>query len=44
MSSGPKLGRIPSMRERVEGTLSAHRNELVALLSRYIRVQVIIFF
>lgn len=34
--SGPKLGRIPSMRERVEGTLSAHRNELVALLSRFV--------
>ncbi|KAM7275107.1 hypothetical protein ACFE04_016973 [Oxalis oulophora] len=31
----PKLGRIPSMRERVEDTLSAHRNQLVALLSRY---------
>nr|GMD72925.1 sucrose synthase SusA1 [Ipomoea batatas] len=34
--SGHKLGRIPSMRERVEGTLSAHRNELVALLSRFV--------
>ncbi|XP_010558842.1 PREDICTED: sucrose synthase 3-like [Tarenaya hassleriana] len=33
--SNPKLTRIPSMRERVEDTLSAHRNELVALLSRY---------
>lgn len=32
----PKLDRIPSMRERVEGTLSAHRNVLVALLSRYV--------
>ncbi|GAV91439.1 Glycos_transf_1 domain-containing protein/Sucrose_synth domain-containing protein [Cephalotus follicularis] len=32
----PKLQRIPSMRERVEDTLSAHRNELVALLSRYV--------
>lgn len=30
-----KLKKIPSMRERVEDTLSAHRNELVALLSRY---------
>lgn len=40
--SGHKLGRIPSMRERVEGTLSAHRNELVALLSRYMNL--IIFF
>ncbi|XP_031375813.1 sucrose synthase 3-like [Punica granatum] len=34
--SGPKLTRIPSMRDRVEGTLSAHRNELIALLSRYV--------
>lgn len=32
----PKLGRIPSIRERVEGTLSDHRNELVSLLSRYV--------
>ncbi|XP_059625640.1 sucrose synthase 2 [Cornus florida] len=32
----PKLERIPSMRERVEDTLCAHRNELVALLSRYV--------
>ncbi|XP_057963751.1 sucrose synthase 2 [Malania oleifera] len=32
----PKLERIPSMRERVEDTLTAHRNELVALLSRYV--------
>lgn len=30
----PKLGRVPSIRERVEDTLSEHRNELVALLSR----------
>ncbi|MQL94971.1 hypothetical protein Taro_027635 [Colocasia esculenta] len=30
-----KLGRVPSIRERVEDTLSEHRNELVALLSRY---------
>ncbi|GMI76036.1 sucrose synthase 3 [Hibiscus trionum] len=36
MMANPKLGRIPSMRERVEDTLSAHRNELVALLSRYV--------
>nr|ASU91340.1 Sucrose synthase [Juglans sigillata] len=34
--SNPKLTRIPSMRERVEDTLSAHRNELVSLLSRYV--------
>ncbi|OMO81985.1 Sucrose synthase [Corchorus olitorius] len=34
--ANPKLGRIPSMRERVEDTLSAHRNELVSLLSRYV--------
>ncbi|XP_072974748.1 sucrose synthase 4 [Typha angustifolia] len=32
----PKLGRIPSMRDRVEETLSAYRNELVSLLSRYV--------
>ncbi|KAG5567769.1 hypothetical protein RHGRI_003076 [Rhododendron griersonianum] len=32
----PKLSRIPSTRERVEDTLSAHRNELVSLLSRYV--------
>ncbi|KAF5744125.1 Sucrose synthase 3 isoform 1 [Tripterygium wilfordii] len=31
-----KLTRIPSIRERVEDTLSDHRNELVDLLSRYI--------
>ncbi|XP_078447961.1 sucrose synthase 3 [Wolffia australiana] len=31
----PKFGRIPSIRERVEDTLCAHRNELVSLLSRY---------
>ncbi|CAH9117465.1 unnamed protein product [Cuscuta epithymum] len=35
-TSGPKLERIPSMRERVEDTLYAHRNELVALLSRFV--------
>ncbi|XWS76595.1 hypothetical protein CRYUN_Cryun01aG0190100 [Craigia yunnanensis] len=34
--ANPTLGRIPSMRERVEDTLSAHRNELVSLLSRYV--------
>lgn len=34
--SNPKLTRIPSMRERVEDTLSAHRNELISLLSRFI--------
>ncbi|KAJ4849116.1 Sucrose synthase 3 [Turnera subulata] len=34
--SNPKFTRIPSMRERVEDTLSAHRNELVSLLSRYV--------
>ncbi|KAL1225167.1 Sucrose synthase 3 [Cardamine amara subsp. amara] len=32
----PKLTRVPSTRDRVEDTLSAHRNELVALLSRYV--------
>ncbi|XP_015891967.3 sucrose synthase 2 [Ziziphus jujuba] len=32
----PKLARMPSIRERVEDTLSAHRNELVSLLSRYV--------
>lgn len=32
----PKLQKLPSMRERVEDTLAAHRNELVALLSRYV--------
>ncbi|CAA3026123.1 sucrose synthase 2 [Olea europaea subsp. europaea] len=32
----PKLAKLPSMRERVEDTLSAHRNELVSLLSRYV--------
>nr|CAJ32597.1 sucrose synthase [Coffea arabica]CAJ32598.1 sucrose synthase [Coffea arabica] len=31
-----KLQKLPSIRERVEDTLSAHRNELVALLSRYV--------
>ncbi|KAF4364431.1 hypothetical protein F8388_007008 [Cannabis sativa] len=32
----PKLTRLPSIRDRVEDTLSAHRNELVSLLSRYV--------
>ncbi|WCJ22253.1 Sucrose synthase [Euphorbia peplus] len=32
----PVLTRVPSMRDRVEDTLSAHRNELVALLCRYV--------
>uniref|UniRef100_A0A803M9F6 Sucrose synthase n=1 Tax=Chenopodium quinoa TaxID=63459 RepID=A0A803M9F6_CHEQI len=32
----PKLTKIPSMRERVQDTLSVHRNELVSLLSRYV--------
>ncbi|KAK9136835.1 hypothetical protein Sjap_007429 [Stephania japonica] len=32
----PKLDRVRSMRERVEDTLSDHRNELVSLLSRYV--------
>ncbi|KAJ4969448.1 hypothetical protein NE237_016149 [Protea cynaroides] len=31
-----KLRRLPSLRERVEHTLSAHRNELISLLSRYV--------
>ncbi|KAL5191651.1 Sucrose synthase 2 [Glycine soja] len=35
MSTQPKLGRISSIRDRVEDTLSAHRNELISLLSRY---------
>ncbi|KAF9688120.1 hypothetical protein SADUNF_Sadunf02G0164200 [Salix dunnii] len=34
--ANPKLERIPSMRDRVQDTLSAHRNELVSLLSRYV--------
>ncbi|KAL9397324.1 hypothetical protein Peur_011577 [Populus x canadensis] len=34
--ANPKLERIPSMRERVQDTLSAHRNVLVSLLSRYV--------
>ncbi|KAG9459442.1 hypothetical protein H6P81_003950 [Aristolochia fimbriata] len=32
----PTLSRLPSLRERVEDTLDAHRNELVAILSRYV--------
>ncbi|KAG0452536.1 hypothetical protein HPP92_025200 [Vanilla planifolia] len=32
----PKLERAPSVRERVEDTLSAHRNDLVSLLSKYV--------
>ncbi|XP_043720364.1 sucrose synthase 2-like isoform X2 [Telopea speciosissima] len=32
----PKLGRLPSAREKVEDTLSAHRNQLVSLISRYV--------
>ncbi|ONK63353.1 uncharacterized protein A4U43_C07F14170 [Asparagus officinalis] len=31
-----KFGRVPSIRERVEDTLSAHRNDLVSLLSKYV--------
>ncbi|CAL9213184.1 unnamed protein product [Arabidopsis halleri] len=34
--ANPKLTRILSTRDRVQDTLSAHRNELVALLSRYV--------
>ncbi|KAJ4954655.1 hypothetical protein NE237_011438 [Protea cynaroides] len=34
--SNPKLQRLPSLRERVEDTLSAYRNQLVSLLSRYV--------
>ncbi|KAI4349687.1 hypothetical protein L6164_010249 [Bauhinia variegata] len=34
--SNPKLVRLPSLRDRVEDTLSVHRNELVSLLSRYV--------
>ncbi|PQQ14385.1 sucrose synthase 3 [Prunus yedoensis var. nudiflora] len=36
MANHPKLTRALSVRERVEDTLDAHRNELVALLSRYV--------
>ncbi|XP_073314494.1 sucrose synthase 2-like [Primulina huaijiensis] len=34
--AGTKLERLPSMRETVDDTLSAHRNELVSLFSRYV--------
>jgi hypothetical protein len=34
--ANPKLERIPSMRERVQDTLSANRNVLVSLLSRFL--------
>ncbi|XP_043709417.1 sucrose synthase 2-like [Telopea speciosissima] len=34
--ANPKLQRLPTFRERVEDTLSTHRNELVSLLSRYV--------
>lgn len=34
--STSKFERQPSIRERVEDTLGAHRNELVSLLSRYV--------
>lgn len=34
--ANPKLERIPSMRDRVQDTLSAHRNVLVSLLSRFL--------
>ncbi|KAG6518592.1 sucrose synthase 4-like isoform X2 [Zingiber officinale] len=34
--SKARLERIPSLRERVEDTLSAYRNDLVSLLSRYV--------
>ncbi|PUZ41176.1 hypothetical protein GQ55_9G483200 [Panicum hallii var. hallii] len=34
--SAPKLDRNLSIRDRVEDTLHAHRNELVALLSKYV--------
>ncbi|KAF1879143.1 hypothetical protein Lal_00047815 [Lupinus albus] len=34
--SQPTLGRLPSIRDRVESVLSDHRNELVSLLSRYV--------
>ncbi|KAA0044392.1 hypothetical protein IC582_017481 [Cucumis melo] len=36
MATTKKFTRSPSVRERVEDTLSAHRNELVSLLSRYV--------
>jgi len=34
--ANPKLTRVLSTRDRVQDTLSAHRNELVALLSRFV--------
>ncbi|KAF7804878.1 sucrose synthase 2 [Senna tora] len=34
--SQPKLGRNSSIRDRVEDTLSFHRNEVVSLFSRYV--------
>ncbi|OAY72099.1 Sucrose synthase 4 [Ananas comosus] len=33
--AAPKLARVPSFRDRLEDTLTVHRNELVSLLSRY---------
>ncbi|TQD72885.1 hypothetical protein C1H46_041571 [Malus baccata] len=36
MENRPKFTRALSLRERVEDTLSDHRNDLVALLSRYL--------
>ncbi|CAL5194491.1 unnamed protein product [Lathyrus oleraceus] len=36
MSTHPKFTRVPSIRDRVQDTLSAHRNELISLLSRYV--------
>lgn len=38
------LTRVLSMRERVEDTLSAHRNELVSLLSRLDRLSNVIIY
>ncbi|CAJ2631992.1 unnamed protein product [Trifolium pratense] len=36
MSTQPKFTRVPSIRDRVQDILSAHRNELISLLSRYV--------
>ncbi|CAM8965480.1 unnamed protein product [Rhodiola kirilowii] len=36
MAPPKKLTRMPSMRDRVQDTLSEHRNEIVSLLSRYV--------
>lgn len=36
MSTQAKYVRVPSIRDRVQDTLSAHRNELISLLSRYV--------